>query len=114
MTHFMKLSPEAFAAFKNGGKRVEMRLFDEKRQKIRAGDEIIFGCPQSGRIKVTVEGLKTFENFSALYACCSARELGYKEGDCPRPEDMNAYYSLSEQKKYGVLAIETGAPQEVL
>ena len=55
MTHSMKLSQSAYFAFKNGGKRVEMRLWDEKRRAITPGDEIVFECPTCGRIKVTVK-----------------------------------------------------------
>lgn len=113
MTHSMKLSQSAYFAFKNGGKRVEMRLWDEKRRAITPGDEIVFECPTCGRIKVTVENVKVFKNFSALYAYYPAEKLGYAKGECPCPDDMNAYYTVSQQQKYGVVAIETSAPQEV-
>jgi ASC-1-like (ASCH) protein len=38
----MNLYPEAFELIENGNKKVEMRLNDEKRQKVTIGDLIIF------------------------------------------------------------------------
>ena len=45
MKHEMGLRPKYFDYIKNGTKRIELRLFDEKRQKIRLGD--IIECAQS-------------------------------------------------------------------
>ena len=42
MTHEMKLQDGPFRLFEEGKKRVEVRLLDEKRQKIRVGDAILF------------------------------------------------------------------------
>ena len=42
MIHTMKLDAEPFEKIKNGSKTVELRLFDEKRQKIKPGDIIEF------------------------------------------------------------------------
>ena len=42
MTHQMQLQPEPFSMIKSGVKTIELRLYDEKRRKIRIGDEILF------------------------------------------------------------------------
>ena len=42
MKYIMKLNPKYFEYMKNGTKRVEVRLNDEKRRCIQIGDEIIF------------------------------------------------------------------------
>ena len=42
MLHKMKLQPEYYNDIKNGTKRIEIRLNDEKRQKIKKGDIICF------------------------------------------------------------------------
>ena len=42
MTHEMKLQPEPFDRIKDGTKKIESRLYDEKRQLIKIGDEILF------------------------------------------------------------------------
>jgi len=46
----MKLSTEPFNKIASGEKVIESRLFDEKRQKISIGDQIVFsenGKPES-------------------------------------------------------------------
>ena len=48
MKHSMKLNPAPFGLIKAGKKTVEMRLFDEKRQRIKAGDIIEFTNTRSG------------------------------------------------------------------
>ena len=110
----MKLSLSAFSAFKDGTKRVEMRLYDEKRCAVRVSDFIIFNCPDCGRLQVKVVGIKVFKDFKELYAAYAPSDLGYKAGETSRPEDMSAYYTCEEQKKYGVVAIETADVKEVL
>ena len=42
MEHILKLQPKYFDYINNGTKRIELRLYDEKRQKIAIGDTIIF------------------------------------------------------------------------
>ena len=42
MLHKMKLRPKYFDCIKNGTKRIELRLNDEKRSIIQLGDEIEF------------------------------------------------------------------------
>ena len=40
--HIMKLNPTPMKMFKQGNKTIELRLYDEKRQKISVGDSIKF------------------------------------------------------------------------
>ncbi|MBP6910068.1 hypothetical protein KBC03_00485 [Patescibacteria group bacterium] len=42
IVHEMKLHDNGFYRMKSGIKRVEVRLFDEKRRKIAIGDHIMF------------------------------------------------------------------------
>ena len=42
MKYIMKLNPKYFEYMKNGTKRIEIRLNDEKRKNIKIGDEIVF------------------------------------------------------------------------
>jgi ASC-1-like (ASCH) protein len=42
MLHKMKLKPKPFEKIKSGEKTIEIRLFDEKRQKLAIGDNIKF------------------------------------------------------------------------
>lgn len=107
--HEMKLRPEPFAKIKSGAKTIELRLYDEKRQKIRVGDLIIFTNTESGeQIRATVKKLHQFDSFEALYKSLPLLKCGYTPEDIntAHPSDMENYYSVEEQQKYGVVGIE--------
>ena len=46
--HKMKLNSTPFEMIKNGEKTIELRLFDEKRQQLKAGDKIVFTNTTTG------------------------------------------------------------------
>ena len=107
--HEMKLRPEPFAKIKSGTKTIELRLYDEKRQKIQVGDVIIFTSTESGeQIRSIVKKLHRFDSFEALYKSLPLLKCGYtpQDVDTAQPSDMEAYYSAEEQQKYGVVGIE--------
>lgn len=107
--HEMSLRPKPFAAIASGTKRYELRLHDEKRRRIRVGDELLFTCTVDNRQVLTrVTGLHIFDSFAALYAALPLTECGYTPENVCRadPRDMEAYYAPEKQKQYGVLAIE--------
>ena len=107
--HEMKLRPEPFTKIKSGTKTIELRLYDEKRQKIRVGDLIIFTSTETGeQIRATVKKLHRFDSFEALYKSLPLLKCGYTADDVDRaqPSDMESYYSAEEQQKYGVVGIE--------
>ena len=105
----MKLHPAPFGMIKSGKKTFELRLYDEKRQKIAVGDKISFTDRDSGDVTVkTVIGLHRFESFKELYNSLPLLKCGYTEEDVSlaSPSDMETYYSPEEEKKYGVIGIE--------
>ena len=105
--HEMKLAPRPFEMIKSGYKSIEMRLYDEKRQKVRAGDRIIFTNVGTGeKIVARVKNLHIFNNFKELYSAFDKKALGYGEDEEKNYEDMTKYYSKREQKKYKAVAIE--------
>ena len=66
MTHTMQLQPLPFEMIRNGTKTIELRLYDEKRRKIRVGDDIVFvlaGNPGE-TLRVRVTGLYVFDSFA--------------------------------------------------
>ncbi len=109
MKHYMKLNPFPFEMIKSGRKTIELRLFDEKRQKIKVGDDIEFTNTHNGEI-ITAEvvALHRFESFKELYQSLPLLKCGYTEENISAAHyiDMNEYYSEEEQKKYGVVGIE--------
>lgn len=113
MKHKMRLNPEPFEMIKSGRKTIELRLFDEKRRKISLYDCIEFTCtePPYEKLCTDVIGLYRFDSFKELYVNLPLLKCGYTEEtvSTAKPEDMDAYYSVEKQEKYGVLGIEIEA-----
>lgn len=107
MIHEMRLNNEPFNKIKEGTKTVELRLLDEKRKTLRAGDKIIFtNRTNNEKIDVLVTNLFKADSFEPIYEKYSKVAMGYNEEDDAKPEDMEEYYSKEEIKKYGCIAIE--------
>lgn len=110
MKHKMKLRSQPFNMIRSGQKTYELRLYDEKRQRVQVDDEIEFSCLDGNETPfvVRVIALHLFKNFGELYAALPLLKCGYTEETIgtASPEDMNRYYSVDEQKLYGVVGIE--------
>ena len=107
MKHEMRLHDDPFNKIKQGTKKIEIRLNDEKRKSINIGDTIEFtNRKTSEKMLVKVNGLFKYSNFEELYKNWDKVILGYDEDDLADPKDMEEYYSKEEQEKYGVLAIK--------
>lgn len=109
MHHEMSLRPGPFARIADGSKRYELRLLDEKRRLIAAGDTITFTCTADERsVTVRVISLRSFASFADLYAALPLTECGYTPDNVASadPRDMEKYYPPEKQAQYGVLAIE--------
>ena len=108
-THTMKLHAAPFEKIKSGEKTIELRLYDEKRQKIKVGDTIVFTNNATGEtLTKQVLQLHVFDSFRELYEALPLLKCGYTPEDIASatPADMDRYYSLDEQEKYGVVGIE--------
>ena len=92
MTHIMRLNPAPFEMISCGDKTIELRLNDEKRRKIKIGDEITFVNTENSlkTIKVEVIGIYRFKSFKELYANLPLLRCGYTKEDVmtAEPEDM--------------------------
>ena len=110
MTHNMQLQPVPFEMIRNGTKTIELRLYDEKRRKIRIGDDIVFihAGNRNETLKAKVMDLFVFDSFAELYKALPLLECGYtkEDIDTASPEDMDLYYSREEQQKYGAVGIK--------
>ena len=104
MIHKMKLNENPFERIKNGTKTIEFRLYDEKRQQIKIGDQIEFSKLPDLQEKLLVDVTElyredTFENlFRELYT--DKYEINR------RTKSMEKYYSHEKEKEYGVLGIK--------
>lgn len=105
MQYKMDLSEFSFNKIK-AGRRVDMRLFDKKRQNLKIGDVIEYeniNNPRE-RMECLVLGTAVFDNFSNMVDCLTPQLLGYdnKEEVILR---LNRTYSLEMQKDFNVMAI---------
>lgn len=108
-THEMKLLREPFLEMRSGRKNVEMRLYDEKRQGIAAGDEIYFTCPELAgeALHVRVEATYIYEDFHSLAENFAPGLLGFGGRTAEYiSEYMEKIYGREKVKKYGAFAIK--------
>lgn len=107
MVHYMRLNHGPFMLIKSKQKSIEMRLNDEKRQKLKVGDQIEFTDKSTNeKIIVQVVNLHRFSSFEELYNIFGKLKLGYQSGEVASPADMEQYYSKDEMQKFGVVGIE--------
>ena len=109
MTHYMNLASEPFKQISSGAKTIELRLYDEKRQTVSAGDTIIFtNLADNHQITVRVIKLHIFDSFTDLYRNLPLSKCGYTEQELETasPDDMLAYYPKEKQERYKVMGIE--------
>ncbi len=105
--HLLSLRKSPFLYIKNGEKDIEMRLYDEKRQKIKAGDYLDFHCLEGdGRILAYVKAIHIRDSFHSLYDDFSHSRLGYDSDQQGRAEDMEEYYPKELIEKNKVVGIE--------
>lgn len=99
--HYLHLKHDPFIRIKEERKTVELRLNDEKRQKIHCGDHLIFtDLMTQESIEVIVLERIEADSFEKLFHELPLDVLG----DTSYP-DMSQYYSPEKQEKYGVLGI---------
>jgi ASC-1-like (ASCH) protein len=106
MLYEMKLNASPFTSVKLGKKTVEMRLNDEKRARIKVGDQIQFIHTETGgKLLCLVVALYQYDSFDELYRRHDKISIGYREDERATPDDMLAYYSAEKIAHYGVLGI---------
>lgn len=104
MLYKMKLNESPFERIKSGEKTVEFRLFDEKRQQIKIGDQIEFSKLPDLTEKLLVEVVDLYrENtFERLF-----RKLFSNENEIvEKTKSIYKIYSPEKEKEYGVLGIK--------
>ena len=107
--HQMRLNRQPFDMIKSGLKTIELRLYDEKRRRVKTGDRIVFTDNATGEtLDAEVVGLHRFDTFEQLYKSLPLLKCGYTPDnvDGAKSTDMEQYYSAEEMKKYGVVGIE--------
>ena len=108
MTHEMKLQPKYFDYILNGTKRIEIRLNDEKRKKIKLGDKIKFlkETDLKESFEAQVIGLLKYNSFKELLRDYDISILS--EANMTKDElisTLEQFYTKEKQKQYDVLGI---------
>lgn len=105
MIHEMRLKPDPFEGIEAGKKKIEFRLWDEKRRLIKPGDKILFTNTDTGQNILTyVVDIHKADSFVQLKEVLVKKNL-IEENDF-EPSTMLKYYSSEEEKEYGVVGIE--------
>ena len=102
----MHLKEPYFSYIKGGTKRIELRLFDEKRRRIDLGDRIEFSESNDKSIQVRVVGLLRYDSFVDL---CKDFDIAILADKAITKDDLIAtldeFYSPEQQVQFGVIGI---------
>ena len=105
MTHKMNLQDKYFDFIKNGTKRIELRLNDEKRQQIKIGDSIEFSN-EKDKFTAKVIGLLKYQDFKTLF---NDFEIEILADRTMTKEELlgvlSEFYTPEKQEKFGVIGI---------
>ena len=108
MKHIMHLKKKPFQSVKNGVKKYEFRLYDDKRKELSVGDDIEF--ISNGNLNdilvCKVKELYVADNFSQVYDFFSDDEYFESYSKDNFLQNMSIIYSQKEQEESGVLVIE--------
>ena len=108
MIYEFKLQPKYYNFILKGTKRIELRLYDEKRQNIKLGDTIKFlKEPELNEFfDAKVIGLIRYNSFEELINDFDINILA--DISVSKKElinELNKFYTKDDQKKYGVFGI---------
>ena len=102
----MNLQPKYFDFIKDGTKRIELRLYDEKRQSIQIGDIIEFAKSDDEKFKAEVVGLLRYNSFADLFEDFDISILA--DSSMTKQELLEVlgeFYSEEKQAEFGVIGI---------
>ena len=105
----LRLDEDIFEIVKNGTKRVEIRLFDKKRELMKIGDKITFYKRPllEEKLDTKITGINRFETIEELLNKYEMKEIyieGYEKLEFIKL--LSRFYSKVDQEKYGFVAIE--------
>lgn len=105
----MKLQEEMFNKIKSGNKYYEARVNDEKRQRVKVGDTIIFKkLPDliDGVVTKVVD-VKRFDSFEQMARVVNLAGIGFENKDAIEiSKYYRKFYSEAEEKEFGVVVFK--------
>lgn len=109
MKHELNIQPKYYNYILNGTKRIELRLYDEKRSKININDVIKFtnSEDQTMSFNAKVIGLLRYSSFQDLFKDFSIEILSDKSMDKEELLSvLGEFYTLEKQNEFGVIGIK--------
>lgn len=108
MEHNIKLQPKYYNFMLKGTKRIELRLFDEKRKLINLGDtlKILKEPDLKESFDTKVVGLLRYNSFEEMFKdfdISILADLSITKEELL--EDLEQFYTKEKQQQYGVLGI---------
>lgn len=105
--HEFRMHPGPFQSVKTGKKTIESRLLDEKRQKIKLGDRLVFVSRANSQDSVTAEvaGLLHFATFRELFESRPVAQFN-KASVEDLLNEVYQYYTTDDEERLGVVGIE--------
>lgn len=109
MQHQLKLQPQYFDFIQHGTKRIELRLYDEKRQRLHIGDTLTFvkEPARTATLTARVVGLLHYRTFADLFADFDIAVLADKSMTKEALlAELSKFYPPEEQARYSVVGIK--------
>lgn len=108
MKYTFNLNDGPFRLIEKQKKTIELRLYDERRQKLKINDEIEFinTLNAEKRLHAVIKNIFVFDNFEALYQSLPLDKCGYDDISKASYLDMLEYYPQDLQDRYQVVGIE--------
>ena len=103
----LNVKQKYYEMLKSGLKNVELRLYDEKRQKIKVGDVVEFRCAENEKDTFLAEviRLQLAEDFAHLCQKIECNKAGFETNEA-LIKVLEEFYSKERQKEFGVVGIE--------
>lgn len=105
--HNMSVKTKYYNLLKSGKKTIELRLFDEKRQKIKVGDMITFSdsSDSTDTFQAKVLQFHRAKDFKSLCQKIKPSQAGFTTEE-ELLSALEEFYAPSAQNRFGVVGIE--------
>ncbi len=105
--HKMSVKEKYYGLLKSGIKTIELRLLDDKRQKIKIGDVIEFSNASNTNEIFFAQVIDLYKapDFETLCLKIAVQQVGFLSQD-ELLKSLEEFYSIQQQKKFGVVGIE--------
>ena len=107
LMHKLNVKEKYYNMLKSGNKTIELRLFDEKRRKIKIGDTIEFSNNSDVDDKFTAQVINLYKasNFEELCENINCCDAGFSSNE-ELIDVLEEFYLKDKQREFGVIGIE--------